>query len=509
MHRKILIVLCLLLGPVSISATLGYALYVRSEAYRRSLCETLSAELGMRVTANRVRPLSLDGKVMEGVRVFLSEGGNEVFHCRRAGWSEAGSIGQHVLELADGWLLVGSGAWTKAEYQRMLAGGLDHDFANLGVGAVRLRGIDLRFVQPPLEFRASSSSGVILFDEAGVGEASLSCRRLNGVSVDDPINAAARFTPGEKFRIHRLRLSVPPIPVRALGFNGFLDQPLTQGQFEGVITYRDRDAGQTVDIAGAMTGAELGEFTSRVPGGPLHGTVDVTVDDAQLLDRALVRLQGRGELSDLRVSEIMPRLAGPTRSGHLTATIDQLRWTAGRIEHLSARASCGDLSLDAISTLFPQGSVTGTAELDIRSVLIIDDRLRYAEIEVNARPPADGPGFIDRAALAQAGRLWLDVDLSAALPEQIEYTRLGVRLIIDTGELRVLGTHGPDGRTILTIKLLGREWPIIRQPDRTFDVPDVVGFVRAESDDVDSARVRTWWQWLQDELHKNGEEPGR
>ncbi|UCE59206.1 MAG: hypothetical protein JSU63_17400, partial [Phycisphaerales bacterium] len=161
-----------------------------------------------------------------------------------------------------------------------------------------------------------------------------------------------------------------------------------------------------------------------------------------------------------------------------------------------------------LSELWGQGEITGTVRADIRSLLIEDDELRYADVEIKARPPTDGPGLIDRELIAQAAKQWLGVDLGAALPQHVEYTQFGVRLVVDGGNLQVLGTHGTDGRTILTVNILGREWGIIQQPDLSYTLPDLISLLRESAEDVDTDQVRSWWDWLRTSNDKGGSSPG-
>ncbi len=348
-----------------------------------------------------------------------------------------------------------------------------------------------------MEFRAGATSGVVLFDDDGTGQASLTCRAFNGVQVAEPIHIAMRFIPGGQLVIEEVRLTIPTIEVAALGIEALLKQTVSSGQFDGSVTYRETAEGQTLDVTGSLWGARLEEFTGQVPGGPFHGTLDVDLNEARIVDRRLRRLDAHGRLTDLRVGEIAPRLASPGEDDRLAVTVDQVRWVDDRIAYLSARASCERFSVDALAALWGRGTITGQARLDVRSLVIIDDQLRAADVEIVVEPPANTPGWIDRDLVASAAQQWLGVDLTAALPERVEYTDLGVRLILNDDALEVLGTHGPEGRTILTVNLFDRPWGVIRQPEHTFAVPDLVGLLRDSAADVNAAEIRSWWQWLQ------------
>jgi hypothetical protein len=361
---------------------------------------------------------------------------------------------------------------------------------------VRLKGIDLKFRHSLADFAASDASGVVLFDDEGEGHASLKCLRLNGADVDQPVNIAVHFTPGDRLIFHEVRLSVPSMPLSALGLGDLLRQDVSRGHFAGTVAYREAGHAETVDVNGSLHGADLAELTGGVSGGPFRGTVDVDLDSATFQDRHLSTLSGHGAVSNLRIGELLPGFVRPSAEGRLDMQIDQLRWTGGRLAHLSARGACSDLALDALSSLWGQGRVTGTAALTIRSLLVVDDELRYGDVQIDAVPPDDGPGLLDRAIVARLAMEWLGVDLRAVLPEQIEYARLGARLVIDRGELRVFGTHGSEGKTILTIKLFGRPMELVRQPSKTFSVPDLVSVLRERADEMDATQVLKWWEHL-------------
>jgi len=496
----VLIVVALILAPGTILATLAYSLHLRSDAYREAFTTELSERLDMFVTIERIRPLALDSKAFNDVRVYLDESGPQVFSCARAKWGpkSRGEGAEYLLELTDGWLLVGTADWTEREYRRILTGGLGHDFAGLGLTEVRLEDIDLRFILPLFEFRAAKTSGVVMFDSRGSGLASLNCSRLNRVDVAEPVNVAIRFTPGERLALHEVRLTVPTVPIAALGLDDLLQNHMSRGDFEGTISYQQGEEGETVEVTGSLRDAELSEFTAAVDGGPFHGRIDIDLQEAAFVGRRLHVLELHGKLSDLYVGELAPRLATSAAEGRMDLKLDRVRWQDGRLARLSASGKCDDLSLGSISALLGKGTITGIVALDIRSILIVDDELRFADVEIAVRPPVDGPGLIDRELIARAAQQWVGVDLTKALPGQIEYEQLGMRLIVDNGELKVLGTHGPDDRTILTINILGRSWGVIRQPQRTFTLPDLIALFRENAEDVNVDQVRSWWMWLRD-----------
>jgi len=491
--------------------TLGYALHLRSDSYRRDVEQRLAKRLGMAVSIRAIKPLTLRDRVLEDVQVRLAQNGEQVFSCTQAIWKtgrpsdephrtrDAPSDGGRTstsLELRDGWFLVGAAAWEPTQYRQMLAGGLGHDFAALGLKEVHVRDLDLRFAHPSAAFTANDAAGTVFFDEYGEGHASLTCLKLNGVNVDRPVSIIARFTTGKRLAFQEVRLTVPSITLASLALEGLLERGTSRGEFEGSIAYRQAHDNEITVIEGALRDAELADFTTVVPGGPFHGRVDATLDSATFRDRDLESLAVHGQLSDLRMGEILPGLVEPEAPGVLDLQIDQMRWISGRLVHLSTHGTCSDLSLEAVSRILAIGRVTGTAKINIRSLLIVDDELRLADVEINAVPPKEGPGLIDRALIAQAVSQKFGLDIEAVLPEHIEYMKFGARLILEDGQLRVLGTHGRGGQTILTVELFGQPLGIVRQPSEPFPVPDLLSVLRERTAEIDAEQLRTWWEHL-------------
>jgi hypothetical protein len=173
-----------------------------------------------------------------------------------------------------------------------------------------------------------------------------------------------------------------------------------------------------------------------------------------------------------------------------------MRWVGGRLLHLSASGSCSDLSLEALSDLWGAGRITGTAEVEIRSLLIVDEELRLADVEINAVPPKTGQALIDRSIIARFIGQKYGIDVGAALPDHIEYKQLGARLILKDGQLRILGTHGRGGRTILTVEVLGQPLGVIKAPQAPIPVPDALTGLWKRAADTTPGQIRTWWENL-------------
>jgi len=508
-RRQWVVAICLVVVPATLSVTLGFAMYVRSDRYRTALESSLSRILDMSLDIGGVRPLGPSGLILTDLRTQLSLDGGQVFSCARATWQRDDRTPdkRHVLSLVDGWILVGESKWTRTEYERMLTGGLGHRFDAFGVSEVRLESIDVRYERDALRFTASGASGVLFFDPDGTGRVSVDCDRLNGVDVDQAVNISARFTPGDRRLpdFQAIRLAVPSMPMSALGLDELVGSSVSQGRFAGTIDYKTDDGSNTITVAGMIREADLSEYTARLPGGPFRGGFTINVLEAGFKHRRLERLEVNGHVYDVSLHEIAPALVEKDRDAILSLTLDEFSWRDHRLDRLAVSGQCADLSLEAITGLVGKGRITGTASVDVRSLVVVDDVIRFADATVSAVPPVDGPAIISREVIATAAERWLGVNPAALLPETIEYLQLGARLTVENDRLRVRGTHGSDGKTILTIKLFDQPVGILREPELTFAVPDIVGLVRAQRQGVDRDDVRSFWEGLQDRVDATAE----
>lgn len=495
-HRRLLLALALLGVTGSLSATLGYGWYLRSDGYRNRLEGELTDLLKMPVSIGRVQPLSATSQAFYDIRVAMPTRESELFRCAKAVWHDQSRNGRRRfgLDLSDGWLLVGTDQWGSADYQAVLRSGLGQDFAALNLQAVHLNRIDLEWRHPDITLTVAGAVGEIRYDDDGRGRASLIAYDLNGHPVAEPIKILAHFTPGAGLRFHRVELQVPVIPFDRLGLDRLLRGRVEHGTFGGRLAYHAWDDQQVLEISGAIEGARLEELTKPLVGGPFEGSVDVTLDQAVFADGRLETLRFHGRLSDLNLTDLVPALRNASLESRVQLRVHQAALRGRSIEYLSTAGQVTDLSFEAVTGLLGRGTITGWLGVDIRSLQIVDDRIQHAEIVLSAVPPEDAPGTIDRELLEWASEELIGLDLARILPAKIEYARLGARLIIDGEVLRVRGTHGPQGRTILTVRVFGRDLPVVKEFDRTFAIGPLLSELRARVETYDVDRVRTWWE---------------
>ncbi|MCH7701738.1 MAG: hypothetical protein IID37_08625 [Planctomycetes bacterium] len=498
-RRKLLLVVTLFGVGGSLAATVAYAAYVRSSAYRVDVVTELSHKLGLAASIDSIHPLSLNSREFRGVRVMVPDGSTAVFSCDRAVWRDVSVEGRrrYALDLSTGYLLLGTGQWRSSDYQKMLDSGLGHDFSRLRLSEIHMDRMDLEWFHPDFRLTLDGAYGEVLFNEDGTGRATLNSRTLNGVPLDSPVSVSASFTPGSGLTFHEVVLTVPTLPLSVLGLDRLLQSTVTQGTFQGQLVYREPSAdgvSRTLEAAGRLEDASLLELTQPLPGGPYNGRVSATLDQVRFVDGRLDELRFQGNLSGVRLGDVIHAIQATQDEGTADLRIHQAEYRNGVIRYLSVSGRADDISAETISGLLGHGTMTGRLQVRINSLIVVDDHIQSADLEVHAVAPPDQPGTIDRDALAAVAKELFGFDLQMVLPKKIEYVELGARLVLERGRLRIHGTHGPDGRTVATIRLFGRDWPVLRAPDRTFEVPDLLALVRDRLEPFDAADLRRWWQ---------------
>ena len=498
-HRKLLLVFCTILVTGSLSVSVGYALYLRSSAYKRTIEQNVSGYLQLATTIDQVIPLTRTSRRFHGVRVLLPDNRTEVFRCAQAVWRQSTGDGGtgNVLEIETGFIHLPA-AHNTGDYLA-LRQSLTHDYRKLDLSAVHLKGIDVIWRQADVGLRVGAAAGVIRLTGDGTGHARLTTNRLNQHQCADPVHIEAVFDTDRALRVRKLVVRAPRIPLAALALDDMLGTAVTDGWFEGTVTADRMPQGERLRIRGSVGDARLEQFTGRLATGPLHGRMDVVVDDATIADRRLAHLSFSGTLAQVHLRDVAPLFGEPDLDGVVDIKVHQARYDDGHVAHLSAEAEARGVSLAALTRLLGYGVITGQLRVTVDSLVVVDDRIRWADLRVDAVAPPDGDATIDRRVILQAAKTLLHVDLGRAaklLPQKVKYARLGCRLVVDGDELRVMGTHGKDNRTLLTVRVLGRDIPLVKAPTRTYRIRDVVGDLRGVLGQYD---LDTLLKWLQDQ----------
>ena len=497
-RRKILLAISILLVVGSIAVPLAYAIYLRSDAHRRSIEAEVSDYLRLPTDIERVTPLSRHSRRFSGVKVWLPRRSSQIFQCDQAIWrtepTESGL--QNSLAIHDGWFLLGTGDFSRDDYRFILRGGFGHDFNELDLSSVRLHNMSIVWRQPDFELRVENANGEVSFDADGGGRADLTADRLNGVDVTQPISIRAMFTPGAGLRFHLVTLEIPRIPLASLALDEVLGATMTSGWFDGVLSYRRSNGEPVFSLRGTVEDARLEELTQRLPNGPLHGIVDINLTKATFTPNRLIALEFSGDLSAVRLGDLAPFFNQPELNGQFNLRVHQARYRENQLAYLSTSGEAEAVPMEVVTRLIGRGVITGIMRVTLHSLLIVDDVIQRADIDLDVVPPADGPGTIDRQMILYAANNVLGIESTWAnevLPEKVEYVHLGCKLLIDRNELTIEGLHGADGKTILTIRVLGNELGLIQQPEKTFPMTDIMTLVRRRMAEYDMERLMQWW----------------
>lgn len=504
LHRRILFVLTVVLVPGSLGASSGYALYVRSDAYRNGIASSLGEFLSLPAEIAGVEPRSRVSRGFRGISLYLPGRETQIFAATRTVWQEVEREDRTVneLDVYDGWLQLGSSRMGEGNYRDVLRSGLAHDFAALNLGTVRFHDMDLRWRQPELRLEARRSEGVVTFEPDGSGNAQLEARTLNGVTVSEPILIRAAFVTGVDLVFHNIALHVPRMPISALALEDMTGAAVTHGWFDGSVSFRPSESEQVYTLRGTVDDARLEDFTRTLATGAIRGRADLDLTEARVARGRVLALAFSGKLSEIQLADLGKSLGAADLAGRAELTIGQCRFAAGALDFLNARAEVVDVPAEVITRLIGRGRITGAVRLRINSLLIEDEVLRHADIDVDVQPPAGAAGIIEREVVLAIAREAFDVDLGRVgeyLPASVEYARMGCKLIADGNELRIRGSHGADGQTVLTLRVFNRDVAVLDAPQRSYPLGDILERIRERIENYD---VRTLLRRLQ------GDAPG-
>jgi hypothetical protein len=474
LHRKVILALAALLVLGSLGFTTGYGLNLRGERFRLQTESALSSFFELPCEVGRIRGHTFSSRLFEEVSVWLPDRRDKVFQCERAIWSEAQREGREVnaLELQGGVLVLGTDRWKHEDYRQVLRSGLGHDFEDLGLSRVELGNFEILFDRGKLRILCRQTSGRVSFENGADGVAQLRAYEFNGLSVPQGVQIHARFSPHNGLEVSNLLLSLPRIPISAVGLERVFGAAVSSGQFEGSVEYLNPGSAPEIRVRGELSGADLREMTGKLPLGPFEGKLTVTVSDSRVVGQAISRLRGRGELRDLVLAPFGPLLGEGDLHGRASIQFDEVEFAADRLAKLSIGGELSDLSLEQWLRPWGKGTATGALSVRINNLEIFDEMIRSADVELRAIPPPGGLGVIDRSLLLSLAEkalhfTWPSRLPQTLLPERVEYVEFGMRLLVRDNQLRILGTHGPGGNVILTIRMLGQPIGIVReQPGR-------------------------------------------
>lgn len=502
-RRAILLIFAILACGGSLAATGIYAIRLRSDSYRASVERDLTEFFQLPCEVGSVRGETFSSRAFLDVLIHLPDRRDRVFSCERAVWQEVregNSLINH-LDLSHGAIFLGSDRWERSDYKKVFESGLGHDFSELQLGRVNISDFELGFDRGDLSLRCRRASGEVDLENGEEGVARLQALELNGVPVPDGVGIRARFKVKNGVDVREVTLSLPEVPLASVGLEGILNGEITHGYFAGMVRYScpDHDRPQEVLVSGGLRDAQLAELTRRLGFGPLTGQVNVNVESARLEGAVVTHLKGRGSIRDLSFSSFAPLLGVEKLSGSASLSIEPVDLAMGRINRLRMEGNVNDVSLEEVLQIVGQGAATGRVAIRIHNLEIVDNEIKSADLEVLAFPPPDGPGTIDRTLVLGAAEKflnfsWPDAIPQSLLPSKLEYVQFGTRLLVRDNQLRILGTHGASNDVILTVRIFGQTFGLVKEQSGTIDLTPWVDEILGRLRDYDPRRVRDWWR---------------
>jgi hypothetical protein len=487
----------LLSGILSVSA--GYGLYYRSDTYRHDIEAGLTDFFGLPVEVGRVEAHTLRSRVFRDVSMWLPDRRDRICSIPVALWMERGGgpTPDLQLDLTGGSIAIGSAQWQTEDYWRVLRAAFTRNLTRVNLRQVRLNGIELTW--PQMRITAERVTGRIDFDDKHDGTATLVTDSLNGHKVADPIHIQARLEPAADDFVREVRLTVPPLPLQSLQLDSLLGTAVTSGQFQGTIAYRQNGGTQTIQIAGNADGINLRELTGRIPFGPIEGRAGLRIEEAELQvrpQRDLRKIHFAAKVDDLELGPLLQRAGYPNVRGRTQLSVDDALIADGEIRQLLARGELRDCPMESLTRQLGAGVITGTLRVKLDSLQILNDELSALNATLDVLPMKGRPGTIERRLLLGVLRESLGLpiprELESMIPEQIEYSQMGGKLFVENGQLRVFGSAASDHQSVVTLRLLGQDFPI-PPPKGAISLASVQRHVRTRARAVDFDQFKRWW----------------
>lgn len=468
----------------SLATTGGYAWYLRSAAFRTTCTEYLAKRLSLPCEIGRVVPLSRRSREFRNVVVWLPERRGRALTCRQAFLrhiDDAARPKAYTLDLIGGECELSSRTWLNSDYRVVMESGLRPGFSPNGPRRVNLAQMNVEVVRGGFRARLNDAAGHVSFDSPAEGSAAIMCRALNGQITSEPVFLTTHFSPQrDGIRIDRLELRVPTLPLAAAGLRDVIGIDLEHGLFAGNLTYEERDDGNRLVIQGRCSDLDLREWTAGLPAQPWRGRCPrIELQDLRLEDGIPERLAFRGEVTELDIGDVLATWGISGAQGKLELRVGAAELSRNGIDRFVASGSGKGIELEALAEALGLPPISGRLRIRIDDVTIVENRVESlrAKIEVERRPD-EAPNWISGRFLREMISRALQFTPPPFLPDRIKYQELGVRLEIDNETLLVFGTHGDHERTILTVRMLGEDVPLVFEPNRSFDLRPWLDLVR-------------------------------
>ena len=503
LSRKLLLTFTILIVGGSTGWTTWQGVRLRTDWYHRNVVADLTEFFEMPCEVGRIEPRTFSSRVFNDIAVRLPQriDAAPVFSCGQAVWTKRTSEGvpANELELHKGLINLGAEGWQLSDYSQVLQSGLGHDFNDLNLAKVTLADFELAFRKGLFAIRCRDATGEITFPSPREGLAYLTAYEFNGYRVSEGVRIHARFEPKKGVRMHEVFLDLPAMPLNQIGITMAGGGELTAGRFAGRVEYQNDDGtGESaVKLRGELSNANLAEISSGFSLGPLAGRISINVSEARVSKSLLTHLRGRGRIDGLTLESLARMLNREHLAGEAHLNVLWADFALGHINELSVSGLLQNVSLAEMLAPLGEGTATGSLAMRVNSFRIADDRIAAADIEITALPPPGTVGTIDRslligAAQKAAGFEWPGWLPEALVPDKIEYVECGVRLLVRDNKLRILGTHGDGGRTIITLKIMGRTFGLVKERPGVIDLTPWIEEGLARDRAYDPTRMRDW-----------------
>lgn len=481
------------LGSLAVSA--GYAWYLRSDAYREACSAALTRAIALPSRIGQVVPRSRTAREFRDIDVWLPGRRVLALHCTEALLRRSPTPDDpdaYQIDLHGGQCEISTRTWLRKDYRTLVESGLRPGFAADGPQRVRFSRMDVAFERDRFRASLDDAAGVIDFIDEQVGQATVTCRRFNGHEVADPVSLSARFSPAVGgIQIDQLSLSVPSLPLRIFDLGALAGAPLQSGTFAGRLEYAEEADTRRMTLQGKCLDLKLAECTAGFAPTPWAGVCpEIELSELTIRNRSVERVRFHGLLTDLSAGDVLAALGLDGVQGTLSLHVQDAVLSPAGVERFVARGRCENLALESLTRAVGWGVMTGSARLLIEELTIDDNHITSLTGTFRVEDAEDPPNWVEGRLLQEAIQRTLKLTLPPLLPERIEYVRLGVRLEIRNEWLTVFGTHGPNERTILTVRLFDQDVALVNEPSTSYELTPALDKLRAAAEQTIRARLR-------------------
>jgi hypothetical protein len=472
--RWIALALLALLTLGSLGGSLGYAWYLRSDAYRRYCAAELSSALSLLSEIGEVVPRSRTAQEFRDVRVWLPERRDLAHAVERAILSYVPTPADpdaYEIELSGGTSEISTRTWLRSDYRSVIESSLRPGFTEDGPRCVRFSRMSLGFERERFHLHLSNAAGSVSFDSAERGRAAVTCMELNGYRSPEPIVLLADFSPDDGgVRLDHVELKVPNVPLQVANLRDLIGADVRSGRFHGTLVYRETAGERHIAVTGHCSDLELPECTSGLAQTPWRGRCpEIELLSLEIVNRQPRRVRFRGALSEVSLEDVLATWGLEGGGATVALQVGEADVSQEGIRRFVASGSCVDLSLEALSRALGYGVISGTLRATIGDLTIENDRIKSLSATLRVVDSDDSQKWIETALLREIARRALKIELPPIPVERLPYSELGVRLDVQDERVMLFGTHGEKEKTILTARLLGREVSLITEPRESFD----------------------------------------